>query len=158
MLRWLATNRTNLPFLAPLSTDATVNVTVSWTFWTSFDNGVVKGFVNGCVKADVSVLGAVLVVAVADADLVFVDVVMMTFLSCWTLFLFFLFYFLSVGFATHAARGRAKTNEKSCCSFAWILLWEPVIVPFVHFVTDCAYIIINVSDEEAVITLIVLTI
>jgi len=47
----------------------------------------------------------VTVEAAAFADLVFVDVVMMTFLSCWTLFLFFLFYFLSVGFATHAARG-----------------------------------------------------
>ena len=128
MLRWLATKRTNLPFLAPLSTDATVNVTVS---------------------------GVVTVVAGAFAVLVFVDVVMMTFLSCWTLFLFF-FYFLSVGLRTTQAWGR-KTNEKSCCSFAWILLWEPVIVPFIHFITDCAYVIISVSDEEAVITLIVLT-
>ena len=92
MLRWLATNRTNLPFFAPLSTDATVNVTVSLTFWTSFDNGVVKGFANGCVRADVSVLVVVTVVAGADADLVFVDVVMMTFLSRGTLFcLFFVF-------------------------------------------------------------------
>ena len=79
MLRWLATKRTNLPFLAPLSTDATVNVTVS---------------------------GVVTVVAGADADLVFVDVVMMTFLSCWTLFVCFLFYFLSVGSHPREARGR----------------------------------------------------
>lgn len=78
MLRWLATKRTNLPFLAPLSTDATVNVTVS---------------------------GVVTVVAGAFAVLVFVDVVMTTFLSCWTLFLFF-FYFLSVGSHPREAGGR----------------------------------------------------
>jgi len=84
MLRWLATKRTNLPFFAPLSTDATVNVTVS---------------------------GVVSVEAVAFADLVFVDVVMMTFLSVWTLFVCFLFYFLSVGFVAHAKRERKAQRE-----------------------------------------------
>ena len=61
-----------------------------------------------------------------------------------------------MGLRTTQAWGR-KTNEKSFCSLAWILLWEPVIVPFVHFITDCADVIINVSDEEAVITLVILT-
>ena len=112
MLRWLATKRTNLPFLAPLSTDATVNVTVSLTFWTSFDNGVVKGFANGCVRADVSVLVVVTVVAGADADLVFVDVVMMTFLSRGTLFLFvYLFLFSLGGLAHHASVGAQDQRE-----------------------------------------------
>lgn len=85
MLRWLATKRTNLPFLAPLSTDATVNVTVS---------------------------GVVSVVATAFADLVFVDVVMMTFLSVWTLFLFvYLFLFSLGGLATHASVGAQDQRE-----------------------------------------------
>ena len=85
MLRWLATKRTNLPFLAPLSTDATVNVTVS---------------------------GVVTVVAGADADLVFVDVVMMTFLSRGTLFLFvYLFLFSLGGLAHHASVGAQDQRE-----------------------------------------------
>lgn len=113
MLRLLATKRTNLPFLAPLSTDATVNVTVSAT---SLLTGVDSGFVNGFVKLVVSDFGVVTVVAGADADLVFVDVVMMTFLSCWTLFLFvYLFLFSLGGLCDPRERGGAKTNEKSFC-------------------------------------------
>ena len=92
MLRLLATNRTNLPFLAPLSTDATVNVTVS---------------------------GVVSVVAVAFADLVFVDVVMMTFLSCWTLFLFvYLFLFSLGGLCDPRSAGASKDQREIIPLFA----------------------------------------
>lgn len=89
MLRLFATNRTNLPLRAPSSTDATVNVVVA---------------------------GVLSVVAGAFADLVFVDVVMMTFLSVGTLFcLFFVFLLFSLGgLALHTTWGR-KHNEKSVC-------------------------------------------
>lgn len=118
MLRLLATNRTNLPFLAPLSTDATVNVTVSASA-TSLLTGVDNGFVNGFVKLVVSDFGVVTVEAVAFADLVCVAVVMMTFLSCWTLFLFvYLFLFSLGGLCDPRSAGASKDQREIIPLFA----------------------------------------
>ena len=127
MLRLLATKRTNLPFLAPLSTAATVKVTV---------------------------FGVVSVVAGAFSDLVFVDVVMMTFLSVWTLFLFFyLFcYFPSWGLRTTQAWGR-KHREKSVDSYPLILVdcREPVLcVVIVLLVARRGYIIVMVLTMSVI--------
>jgi len=99
----VAQNLTNFPFFGPSSSLLTVNTLTS--------------------------AGSMSVVAVAFADLVFVDVVMMTFLSCWTLLFVCLFVYLFIylfifsRWALSPTRSTgAKTNEKSFCSPALILV------------------------------------